>query len=321
MISTSVWAFGGVGIFGHKSHHSSGVSSIGVHYNGTDNKPNIDIRSCDSETEELVGSECLPKCPDGLERNTDNSCTICKNKNVYLSYMDDPCGTETPMNQQECEVGSDCWWGQGGDTCCVNGKCRAGVYNANDDLFVCPEIDKIACKSNADCKVGEFCNITSTECNDMPSLGTCTTLGEYVEPEEEIIGLGKVRGSTITLSWWGAENWCKAQGLRLISIEEFKCYDTGTNTLISELSTLNGSVCCAGNGTSCDAVDDWYLDDNKENYSVILYELYKTFGAQAFWTASRSTPVNYAKFGVGLDTASVYDDGLCALDYNVLCVK
>ena len=111
-VSTNAWAFGGIvdGITGHKSHHS-GVSSIGVHYNGKDDKPNIDIRTCDSETEELVGSECLPKCPEGLERNTDNSCSVCagENANVYLSYMDDPCGTETPMNQTPCETDADCY--------------------------------------------------------------------------------------------------------------------------------------------------------------------------------------------------------------------
>ena len=123
LATTSALAFSGMidRITGNKSnHHSGGVNAIGVHVDENSTKPaDIDIRSCDSETEELVGSECLPKCPDGIERNTDNSCSVCagENANVYLSYMDAPCGTETPMERKECETGTDCWE-RGTDTCC-----------------------------------------------------------------------------------------------------------------------------------------------------------------------------------------------------------
>ena len=40
---------------------------------------------CDSTQDQCV-------CDEGLQFNTDNTCTVCKNGNVYLSYMDDPSG-------------------------------------------------------------------------------------------------------------------------------------------------------------------------------------------------------------------------------------
>ena len=60
-VATNAWAFGGLldGITGHKSH-SGGVNAIGVHIDG-EGGANIDIRTCDSETEELVGTECCLK--------------------------------------------------------------------------------------------------------------------------------------------------------------------------------------------------------------------------------------------------------------------
>ena len=75
LAATSAFAFGGIFGGGHKSHPSSGVDSIGVHYNGKDNKPNIDIRSCDSETEELIGSECCLKTSVYIDNDETKCCS------------------------------------------------------------------------------------------------------------------------------------------------------------------------------------------------------------------------------------------------------
>lgn len=258
LAATSVWAFGGVGIFGHKSHHSSGVNSIGVHVNGEDNKPNIDIRTCDSKTEELVGTECLPKCAEGLERNTDGSCTVCagENANVYLSYMDDPCGTETPIT---------------GD-----------------------------CKSNKDCKTGEFCNLTNTdEDGSKPNAGTCMLVGEMLGPHN-VDGLGLVIKSTSKMTWWAAENWCKAQGKNLIDIADFGCYVDGVLVIAEDPNYWDGGDCLAKDGLEM---------------SPVMMGLINAFGKSApCWTASTAySDGKEPVWRIAFNADSGWFDGM---DYN-----
>ena len=104
-VSTNAWSFGGLGILGHKSSHKGGVNAIGVHID-TENKeqPNIDIRSCDSETEELVGSECCKK----TLIYTDNDTTKCCSTEGYAvqdGKCKKQCGWGWTLNEEsnECE--------------------------------------------------------------------------------------------------------------------------------------------------------------------------------------------------------------------------
>ena len=46
-------------------------------------------------------------CNEGFELDTDNTCTVCANGNVYLPYMEDPCGTEIE-NFTGCRSNKDC---------------------------------------------------------------------------------------------------------------------------------------------------------------------------------------------------------------------
>ncbi len=75
LMATSVLAFGG----GGKSRKSSvyrgvGVDSVDVHINGK-------------------GGACAA----GVLEDRFGKCTVCANGNVYLSYEEDPCGTETSV--------------------------------------------------------------------------------------------------------------------------------------------------------------------------------------------------------------------------------
>lgn len=313
IIAGEALAFGGIGIGsggGHKSStYKGGVDAIGIHINGK-GKANIDIRTCDSATEELVGTECLPKCADGLERNTDNSCTICKNKNVYLSYMDDPCETETPMNQIPCS--------EGDDGCCIASSnfCRAHMEESSGNN-ICPTETAKSCTSNKDCESGEFCNLMSAywEC-DKPDTGTCMLANAYLDVE--INGLGKVRASEHVMTWWAAENWCKAHKMSLIDISAFNCYEQGTENLVVAGTDYNGS-CCA-NGQECDGdyPEDLY-DDNIDwsHYSSITLALRRQFPEMSFWTASQNSGDTCAVYGIDIeaygDRRDNFGNGLHAL--------
>ncbi len=99
---------------------------------------------------------------------TNDDIGICENGNVYLSYMTDPCATETPQDMQ--------------------------------------------CRKNSDCENGYFCNLTSSDSALKPDAGVCNKLisgqklGSYLKGPQ--------------LTWWGAQNWCKAHGMNLTSLSE-----------------------------------------------------------------------------------------------------
>ena len=129
-VVTGAFAFGGGGHGRKSTLYGAGVDAIGVHYGG----------ECESN-EEMIDGKCYKKCDMGLERNTDNTCTVCANGNIYLSYMDDPCGTETHKK---------------GD----------------------PGVE---CVSNKDCDDGKYCNfpLSSYTCQ-LPDESVCTEIGEVI---------------------------------------------------------------------------------------------------------------------------------------------
>ncbi len=188
MFNASVFAFSGSGKHRDREHewYRSGVDSIGVHVNENDH---ADVIIC-KDDEELVNDKCLKKCDDeGLQHDTDGTCTVCVNGNVYLSYMEDPCGTQTPHK---------------GD----------------------PNMD---CVSNRDCGDGEYCALTTsqTPCYSsicVPTKGICTSVvaQEIPETSTSIYPKGSFMVSTTDdLSWWSAENFCKAQNRHLIKASDF----------------------------------------------------------------------------------------------------
>ena len=115
-VATTALAFGGMFNHGSKSTaYKGGVDAIGVHVNGK-GKADIDIRSCDSETEELVGSECCLK----TLIYTDNDTTKCCSTEGYAvqdGKCKKQCGLGWTLNEEtndcECPDERRC-----GDVCC-----------------------------------------------------------------------------------------------------------------------------------------------------------------------------------------------------------
>ena len=335
--STSVYAFGGGGGGGRVSTaRKHGMNALGMHI-GVPGQADIKFKCDDPNShpddhgicvcnegyepdesgvcvipgpqpiicnpcEDLVEEECVARtcgtnmhcdstqdqcvCDEGLQFNTDNTCTVCTNGNVYLSYMDDPCGMV---------------------------------------------IDGFAgCKSNKDCSTGQYCALKNEGDFDFPPhfplSGTCTDIGTYTDATIE--GLGQVRASNNSLTWWSAENWCKAQGKNLIDMGKFECYYSETNDQI--LPGGNADYCCAKN-ESC-SFEDWFncwngsslKDECQETikvFSPIVVNMQKTFSSFSFWTASDYTNT-YAPFAgafiittglsMGFDmSVSAFDSALC----------
>jgi len=231
-------------------YRGTGVDAIGV-YVGEKEKtcPEYSERiegecKCIQGYENINGS-CMLICPEEINRSTrDNSCTICSNGHIYLSYMTDSCQYSVP-----------------------------------------------GCNSNDACAPDQYCDLNSNNtsgwdwnCN-YPLQGICQSIGNPSQ-SLQIPGLGNVIKSNTKLTWWAAENWCRAQGKSLIDIAKFGCYKSGTDTLITEESEKN-LYCCA-KGKTCNAWKiDWDDDtDYKELYSSTLIAMRQAFGPTWIWTAS-----------------------------------
>ena len=169
---------------------------------------------CDNDT-------CIPateECPtEGSGEGFDSG--ICENGNPYLSFMegfgDDPCKTQ--LSGVSCSSDEDCTDQYGTEGCCHSEKkvCIArDIYDSDTDTYSCPQFN---CIKNSDCANGEFCNLKShmTEEPLAPAYGTCQSIGEVKEAVFEDSGETYYYSIDLDLSWWGAENWCKAQGLSM----------------------------------------------------------------------------------------------------------
>ena len=182
----------------------------------------------------------------------------------------------------------------GNDTCCdlTTHKCRAAVYNWDEDEYLCPPLANAHCKKNSDCATNEFCLVMHNgfDCQ-KPNVGTCMDVNSigYTDSSSSIPGIGKVvRRSNSPLTWWSAENWCKAQGMKLVDVREFGCYAAGT-TLVIANSEVNRTQCCAEEQL-CGSNRDWTNDSAYGETIRVIGQEFVT--GQNIWTASSSGYTN-----------------------------
>ena len=279
----------------YKASNPQGVSSINVHMCNSLECPPVRIveGKCDKEHMSMHWGVCV--CNEGyVEKNgacvepTDEDVGICGNGNVYLSYMSDPCATETPMTGRTCTSDNDCEGGSWTDNtgCCDTtlNKCKAWIYHKDDngeEIFTCPKENNRSCKKNSDCNGEEFCNLVSTKWNcEKPDTGTCTPIGistpyTYINETNKTFWAG-----SDNLTWWAAENWCKAQGKTLVSY-----------------ATVNGLFDCDKGSGSC----NWDTNTTHwKNDNILPYYYY--------WTSESSDSCNAWSVGVGVgDVFTSYD--------------
>ena len=199
-----------------------------------------------------------------------------------------PAGRATGSDSDEC-------------TACQDGY----LYLSYDSEHPCQEVpEDFGCTSNDDCEEGEvYCALKGYDGNGHPAQGSCEPIGFFYDssPDAEITQLlgVPVRFSSFSMTWWSADNWCRAQGKQLLPVEDFQCYRSGTSTPYTENMEQYG-YCCAGNGATCSYVSNWHTSSSKDNYSPVLYAVGEAFGFTnvSVWTASNYGTNNYAYYAI-----------------------
>ncbi len=128
-----------------------------------------------------------------------------------------PAGTSCSNGRCLCPTGQEVC----GETCCPEGQ--ACSYNLEEGCV--PVTGE--CATNADCDEGEYCDIFSPPGTGMGCMvfaeGTCLPLGDKEEIVINGLGVLSKRSDSSILYWWSANNWCQAQGKRLISLSDLRC--------------------------------------------------------------------------------------------------
>jgi len=356
LVATSVFAFGGGGKNTKRSiYHGRGVDSVGVRFGGKNGTTEQKI-TCPEERK--CGDVCCGEgnvcdVESGLccfkDYNGDKSMCCSPDESVgYGSEVKSCClGNAKPYIYyllEDGEMATDCCAGTVVDiakgidwfvqSCCDHEP--DNYTNSRGEVFKVCWNEETECKTNEQCAEiygdGYFCNVKDdTEVGCLPNGGKCEPIGSG--ETANIVGLGEVlKSDDHNMTWWAADNWCKAQGKSLISIEKFGCYYSGTNDLMTENNDQWG-YCCKGNGAECKDWGNywthWYSDTLQpsseelvyNSYSATIISLRQVFGnAPIFWTASSySLNDSCARIGITLHGSYTFDGYLADPNISALC--
>ena len=158
-------------------------------------------------------------------RNIADDCTA-------LTYNNDLSTTDLSPNDPEPSgpKGDECTDTCSGGAKCENGYCQCaeGIWQPSDNLGngECKTGLTGDCTTNADCKEGEYCQITGKYENScaVPTTGTCTTLDSGIE---ETYKDKTFLCSSAPMTWWSARNWCLAHGKNLALLSDLSCTASG----------------------------------------------------------------------------------------------
>lgn len=206
------------------------------------------------------------------------------------------------------------------------------------DFKVCWE-QGTNCHTNDDCaSLGEnyYCHLKNNTDYDScyPTSGECKQILPSDYTDLTIAGLGNVRIKELNgteLSWWAANNWCKAQGKNLIDIADFQCYYSGTTT---QITSATGPGNCCAQGQTCSSWNSYWNDNEiktgsetivNTKYSPIYIKLAQILGTKGDGStlfASASPTWNNAyctRFAVDLHHGSANQGSSWVETNRVLC--
>lgn len=87
-------------------------------------------------------------------------------------------------------------------------------------LTGCVSLHQTACLSNADCEEGSFCQVEAIDCHTM-TQGTCQKISALVKADKVPYNKKYLTLSNQGMNWFSANNWCAAQGMKLVQLSDF----------------------------------------------------------------------------------------------------
>ena len=177
--------------------------------------------------------------------------TCADNATVIFTYNNDMSTGDLPSNTGATTVCNGHGYKDSNDDCvcdpgysgtdCATAACTTGTYCGSGATKECCGTDEvcttsgdvagtcvakggnIACTTNTSCNdATKYCKLENTEYKcDAPNKGTCTTLDAgrettYTDPNDTT----KTKTFLVSsgyMSWWAADNWCKAHDMKLVS--------------------------------------------------------------------------------------------------------
>ena len=230
-----------------------------------------------NESAEQTPPACDPACTGGCQQCNGGKCiSTCKIGEYCMSNSnsDFECvAFKKCNNSSECPKKAPCC----SNNACVVNTCSEGSewYQYGPSDYGCKDINNTitsgtcsstikGCSSNSDCDTpNEFCFVDHNwSCSEPLSIGQCTPVGIVNTVFGKTGNAAQYNGyiySSIKMNWWSANNWCEAQGKRLVSLSDLGIiggYEGGWCTL----NTCQGA--------------DWDA-------------LYDAFGHEYWWTTER----------------------------------
>ena len=284
--------------------------------------------------DETTTHKCI--CPDNYYIS-DKKCIACPEGQISKGPDAEACGFACTTDN-DCENYNRCVNGACVSACGKNERyntvfnrcdCPSNYYISDGVCTACPNKQisdgpnatecGVICKNNNDCEEDEYCAIQHFIDIDFldgayddvrdhlentcakPEIGMCKKIKIAAGPVA-VNRLGNLTLSQDEMTWYGADNWCKAQNLSLIDVRRLDCFD-GDNGLIKEDSSISRTDCHPA--------------------SEALYDLHRALDGLAFWTASKpSTSVSscgryYCETSNRIQYVSELYDGYAYL--NALC--
>ena len=233
--------------------------------------------ACDTETGEITNKTNGTVCPGGVcEAGVCLTCAINPETDCLSKALVEG---ECACAPAACTTGTYCGSGATKECCATDEVCTT----SGDVAGTCvAKGGNIACTTNASCNDStKYCKLTGKYQNDCAEItgGTCETLDDgrettYTDPTDST----KTKTFLVSsgyMSWWAADNWCKAHNKKLVSYNTvhnlFDCDKDNYSCTWSKFTTdsywSNGTLpdyyWTAESYDSCNA---WLVYVNDEDY-------------------------------------------------------
>ena len=274
-------------------------------------------------------------CADGVNCTSQGTCWAWNNT-IGRNYFKEECRGNYGSGYETLSAytGNSTFWinaNYGSPNSCHSAYLRSSVEKLQGDsrknirTAACikqTSSSAVSCSTNEDCALGQYCNITTESPNcSAEKSGICAPI-EYTEKNVDFgCQTAPVRKSIQTMTAWAADNWCKAQGMEMLTLDALNCYPDGAYPALTDNSNRS-AYCCSYDHTCSDWSEYWdgdIIDSNGVNYSPAAIGLREAFGSDSLWTKTSYISGNCLNYKVKLSSGLANANVQYATDVRAAC--